>query len=428
MFSVVRSPHPATGIEHSVYAKFFGPWETNLVTAGTNNLRVFRLVPDQETTLNAAHPKMKLECLATFTLFGEVMGLQKVSLPGSIRDTLLLSFAEAKMSVVEYDPNTHDLRTVSLHVFEDEESKEGRVHNYSVPFLRADPDSRCAAMMIYGRKIVIIPFRRDASATLFSDELGDNGAGGSSSARGSKVMASYTLDLETVIQTNRVDNIIDLQFMHGYNQPTLAILYEPLKTFAGRIAVRKDTCRLDVITLDVKERVSAFIWSREVLPYDCVKLLPVPKPIGGILVFAVNTMFFLNQGIPPYAVSLNTIGDVTTETGVSKCGINQAIMKVNLLDFSVAEPMQGVRLTLDCAQAEFITPERAVISLKGGELYVLSLIADAMRTVRGFHFDRAAASVLTTCLAVCEDSYLFLGSRLGNSLLLQFTEKELGLC
>lgn len=92
----------------------------------------------------------------------------------------------------------------------------------------------------------------------------------------------------------------------------------------------------------------------------------------------------------------------------------------------ISEPMEGVKLTLDCAQAEFITSERAVISLKGGELYVLSLIADAMRTVKGFHFDRAAASVLTTCLSVCENHYLFLGSRLGNSLLLQFTEKEVG--
>ena len=80
-------------------------------------------------------------------------------------------------------------------------------------------------------------------------------------------------------------------------------------------------------------------------------------------------------------------------------------------------------MTLDCAQAEFLTPERAVISLKGGELYVLTLIADAMRTVRGFNFDRSAGSVLTTSLTVLENSYLFLGSRLGNSLLLQFTEK-----
>ena len=45
--------------------------------------------------------------------------------------------------------------------------------------------------------------------------------------------------------------------------------------------------------------------------------------------------------------------------------------------------------------------------------------------MRGFHFDRAAASVLTTCLTLCEDHYLFLGSRLGNSLLLQFTEKDI---
>ena len=49
------------------------------------------------------------------------------------------------------------------------------------------------------------------------------------------------------------------------------------------------------------------------------------------------------------------------------------------------------------------------------------------RSVRGFHFDRAAASVLTTCLSVLEERFLFLGSRLGNSLLLQFTEKELHL-
>jgi hypothetical protein len=50
-----------------------------------------------------------------------------------------------------------------------------------------------------------------------------------------------------------------------------------------------------VITLDVKERISAFIWSKEALPFDCVRALPVPKPIGGTLIFAVNSLFYINQ-------------------------------------------------------------------------------------------------------------------------------------
>jgi hypothetical protein len=36
--------------------------------------------------------------------------------------------------------------------------------------------------------------------------------------------------------------------------------------------------------------------------------------------------------------------------------------------------MDGVCVTLDCSLSEFLTPERAVVSLKGGELYVISLL------------------------------------------------------
>lgn len=78
---------------------------------------------------------------------------------------------------------------------------------------------------------------------------------------------------------------------------------------------------------------------------------------------------------------------------------------------------------------------------------MLTLITDGMRSVRAFHFDKAAASVLTTSVSrerggsvlgpglvvplitplpqmvTMEPGYLFLGSRLGNSLLLKYTEK-----
>ena len=101
MYSVIRTPHPATAVEHSIEAHFFGPWERNLVIAGANLLRVFRLIPDLsqddneddnvkltnaavineqtgEVTVNGKPIKMRLECVASFTLNGEISDLQKV--------------------------------------------------------------------------------------------------------------------------------------------------------------------------------------------------------------------------------------------------------------------------------------------------------------------------------------------------------------
>ena len=205
---------------------------------------------------------------------------------------------------MEYNPDTHDLQTLSLHHFEDEEMTGGFIHNEWVPSVWVDPENRCAAMLAYGKKVIILPFLRDSSVpgeaggpdlSLDGLELGGEGLAHTSC----HVLPSYPLDLASVIQTQAVDNIIDIQFLHGYNQPTLLLLYKPLKTYPGR----KDTCRLDVVSLDLKEHLAAFIWSRELLPFDCLKAVPVPKPVGGCLVFAVNSLFYLNPR-SPHAVEI----------------------------------------------------------------------------------------------------------------------------
>lgn len=46
MFSVCKQTHPATGIEHSISCRFFNNYEENIVTAGANILKVFRITPD----------------------------------------------------------------------------------------------------------------------------------------------------------------------------------------------------------------------------------------------------------------------------------------------------------------------------------------------------------------------------------------------
>ncbi|XP_041783632.1 cleavage and polyadenylation specificity factor subunit 1 [Anopheles merus] len=408
MFSLCKQPHEATAVEFSLTCHFFNHNEKSLVTGGANVLKVYRVIPDADPATRdkytaARPPNMKLECVASYRLNGNIKSMQSVSLAGSLRDALLISFPDAKLSVVQFDPDNFDLKTLSLHYFEDEDIRGGWTGHYHIPMVRVDPDNRCAVMLVYGRKLVVLPFRKDSS--LDEIELQDvkpiKKAPMQLVAK-TPILASYIIELKDLDE--KIDNVIDIQFLHGYYEPTLLILYEPVRTFPGRIAVRSDTCTMVALSLNIQQRVHPVIWTVNSLPFDCIQAIPINKPIGGCLVMCVNSLIYLNQSVPPYGVSLNSSADHSTSFPL--------------------KPQDGVRISLDAAQVCFIEPEKLVLSLKGGELYVLTLCADSMRSVRNFHFNKAAASVLTSCICVCEDEYLFLGSRLGNSLLLRFKEKD----
>nr|XP_033788937.1 cleavage and polyadenylation specificity factor subunit 1 [Geotrypetes seraphini] len=399
MYAVYRQAHPPTGIEFSMFCNFFTNSEKNLVVAGTSQLYVYRLNQDIENSgkgekiTDGKVYKDKLELAAAFSFFGNVMSMASVQLAGAKRDALLLSFKDAKLSVVEYDPGTHDLKTLSLHYFEEPELRDGFVQNVHIPRVRVDPDGRCAVMLIYGTRLVVLPFRRDT----LTDEHESVVAEGQKSS----FLPSYIIDIRELDE--KLLNIIDLQFLYGYYEPTLLILFEPNQTWPGRVAVRQDTCSIVAISLNIMQKVHPVIWSLSNLPFDCTQALAVPKPIGGVVIFAVNSLLYLNQSVPPYGVSLNSLTNGTTAFPL--------------------RVQEEVKISLDCCQGTFISYDKMVISLKGGEIYVLTLITDGMRSVRAFHFDKAAASVLTTCMTTMEPNYLFLGSRLGNSLLLKYTEK-----
>lgn len=50
MYSICKSTHPATGVEHAITCHFFNRTEKCLVVAGANVIRVFRLIPDIDVT------------------------------------------------------------------------------------------------------------------------------------------------------------------------------------------------------------------------------------------------------------------------------------------------------------------------------------------------------------------------------------------
>lgn len=52
--------------------------------------------------------------------------------------------------------------------------QDGFVQNVHIPIVRVDPENRCAVMLIYGTKLVVLPFRKD---TLTDEQEGGLGEG-----------------------------------------------------------------------------------------------------------------------------------------------------------------------------------------------------------------------------------------------------------
>lgn len=436
MYAVYRQTDPPTTIDQAVYCHFTNTLEKELVVSGGSFLRVYRLNPfvtvskpaerlategeipsniDEGESIPSTETITKLECILQIPLYGNIVSLGAGKLPKTTTDSLFLAFDEAKLSVVQYDPDEHGLKIISLHCFEDDLLRAGFTKRNAAgasSVLRVDPGDRCAAMLTYGRHLAIVPFSRETG--LFGDELETPTAPQatapkrepaqlgtpSTTSTTAPYLHSFSVPLDQI--DPRLQNVADFCFLHGYHEPTILFLFEPVQTTSGRLAVRQDTLCILAVSLNVKDRIYAVIWTVNGLPFDCFRCLAVPKPVGGVVVFAVNSAIYLNQSVPAVGVVLNAAGRESSAFPL--------------------RTMEDKRIQLDGCHADFLTPNTLMVSLRNGDLYVVTLLVDNMNAVKGFHFDKSQSSVIPSVARKCTEGYMFLGSRLGNSLLLKYTE------
>ena len=74
--------------------------------------------------------------------------------------------------------------------------------------------------------------------------------------------------------------------------------------YLRRVAVRKDSCSIVAISLNIQEKVHPIIWSLEGLPFDCEQVIPIPKPVG---MFSKLLYYILRQNVCQRVINLNFI-------------------------------------------------------------------------------------------------------------------------
>lgn len=84
--------------------------------------------------------------------------------------------------------------------------QDGFVQNVHIPIVRVDPENRCAVMLIYGTKLVVLPFRKD---TLTDEQEVGVGEG-------------YSCTLFSVISGNDLAASLTLMLIHPQAQVQLS--------------------------------------------------------------------------------------------------------------------------------------------------------------------------------------------------------------
>ena len=390
----------------------------------------------------------KLELVARSSLNGIIESLRIVRPINAPRDRVLLAFADAKVSVLELDSVSRSFTTVAAHAFEklDDATACGQLH--APPMLRANGCGSCAALLSYGTHLVLLPLLEvrgtggapsaggllgpasllspplealtaiaGAPLSVCADAISAAAAAaatatatatastmaGVTSAAGASSMAGSGACKRIDLGSLGLVHVRDVAFLEGYAEPVLGVLCEPEQTWSGRLAFKNDTVSLACLQLCTGGASFAPLWEVRGLPHDTTSVLPLPAPVGGVLALSDHVLLWLGHA-HVYGLALNRDASCACVPQLAAC---PPTMRLRL---------QGATASLFSRQ-----PLRVTLSLASGDLYLVRLHADG-RGVNRMDLEKLATSVPACCSCVLARRYLFLGSRVADSLLLQLAE------
>ncbi|KAJ2612482.1 mRNA cleavage and polyadenylation factor subunit [Coemansia sp. RSA 1365] len=291
----------------------------------------------------AKQPQLRLA--GRWSLHGKIIDMQPVR-SGSghgAADRLILSFAEAKMSLIAFDSSTQGIVTESIHYYEHDSLRQHTPDDAQTCTMRADPERRCIALRLYGDQLAILPFAEPGAAA---------GVGAK----------PYTDSFVVDMREGGVDvrNVRDFVFLGGYLEPTLALLHEQAPSWAGRVEDSRDTCSVTVVSLDVSRRSVSVLNSASRLPYDCQALLAVPDPLGGVLALATSSITHVANG---------TVSCISVLSHAAVRGIGESMM--SYLDRTNI----SLELSLEPRSSEYVLvgPSTVALWTQCGHVFLLRL-------------------------------------------------------
>jgi cleavage and polyadenylation specificity factor subunit 1 len=431
---------PPTAVSQAMHLPFLGSRSNNLVVAKNSLLQIFELkstttevtpgggnetenaaanldTEAADVPLQRTENTTKLVLVGEFPLAGTVISLARIKALNtkSKGEALLVAFRDAKLSLVEWDPETYNLHTISIHYYENPDLPGIAPWSADVKdtynFLTADPSSRCAALKFGTHNLAILPFRQ---RDLVEDDY-DSDVDGRKESKVEEVdgehktpySSSFVLPLTNLDPT--LTHPVHLAFLHEYREATFGVVAASKATAPSLLAHRKDVLTYSVFTLDLEQKASTTLLSVSGLPYDITRVVPLPSPIGGALLVGENEIIHVDQGGKTNGVAVNEFAKACTSFPLSD--------------------QSELALRLEGCHVEVLSQDTGdvLIVLNDGRIMVLTFTLDG-RTVSGMTVQSVASDLGgdvikagASCVTNLGRGRLFIGSEDGESVLLGWT-------
>ena len=420
---------PPTGVTHALKLPFLSADANNLAIVRTSVLQIFTLKNfpsqsdiDSDRSSQPSQEITKLVLEKEYHVPGTITGLSRVKVLNtkSGGEAILLSFRNAKLSLIEWDPERYGISTISVHYYErDDLTRSPWAPDLNVcgSILSVDPGSRCAIFNFGIHNLAIIPFHQPGDDLVMDDYDTDEDNKEQASREGHHLETPKTnLSHQTpyapsfVLPLTALDpsivHPISLVFLYEYREPTFGILYSQVATSNALLHERKDVVFYAVFTLDLEQRASTMLLSVSRLPSDLFKVVALPPPVGGALLIGSNELVHVDQAGKTNAV-----------------GVNEFARQVST--FSMAD-QSDLALRLEGCAIERLSDHNGdlLLVLSSGSLVLVTFKLDG-RSVSGIsvslvppHTGGNIMNSAASCSTFINDGRIFFGSEDAESVLL----------
>uniref|UniRef100_A0A7S0WJG8 DNA damage-binding protein 1 n=1 Tax=Chlamydomonas leiostraca TaxID=1034604 RepID=A0A7S0WJG8_9CHLO len=249
VFNYVVTAHKPTAVIKSVVGNFTSPNDVNLIVAKCTRLEVH--------TSTATG----LQGVLDVPLYGRISGIELFRPKGRDTDLLFVLLERLKFCVLEYDQASGELVSKAGGDVRDAVGRPVDAGH----LVAVDPQCRLIALHLYDGMLKVLPL--------------DPGSG--------RVSEAFNVRLEEL-------NVVALAALAGCERPTLAVLYEDarharhLKAYA--VSVR-DKDLVEVATISAQN-----------LDPGAGLLVPLPAPLGGVVVLGESVISYIGASQAPRSV------------------------------------------------------------------------------------------------------------------------------